>query len=483
MTDAALRKVTLRLVPFLCLLYIFNLLDRANVGFARLQMIKDLPIEKWQIDLGYGLFYVGYLLFEVPSNLLLRRVGARHWIARIMMTWGLVGCLTLAVTGPWSFYLVRILLGVAEAGFFPGIVLYLTYWFPARDRARVMALFMSGNAIAGIVGNPLNGAIMEHLNGAAGLAGWQWLFLIEGIPSVLLGFAVLLYLTDRPEQARWLTTEERAWLVERMTREEQHRQRRHGGNLTAALTDGRVWLLICLYFTVAVGANASAAYLPSLIKDRFMGWRPSQIGLLAALPHVSRDGEHDHSGDALRPNGRAAQAPGVRGLPGGGGLDDHRLQRLCRDDGRRWLADQQPGRVAVDRPGRVLPGPGGDDGDAADLLGAAHLVPQRGRRGRGDRPDQFDGQPGWVDRPHHSGTVRARIDGPDAVRRRNAGPGRPARCDAGQEVVGERASHARTEGRAGRVSNPIRSSLCTSTHGIARTCAGCHNERAWFSPS
>jgi ACS family tartrate transporter-like MFS transporter len=283
---AALRKATWRLVPFLCLLYVFNILDRGNVGFARLTMREDLGLSEAVFNLGYGIFYLGYLVFEVPANLLLRRVGARRWIARIMVSWGLVSCATLVVTGPGSFYAVRILLGVAEAGFFPGIILYLTYWFPARERARVTAYFMLAIALSGIVGNPLSGAIMQYLDGAGGLRGWQWLFLLEGAPSVLLGFAVLFALPDGPEQARWLTDEERAALTARLRQEEQHRARRHAGDLLRAAVDGRVWLLICLYFTVAVGANASGAYLPKLISGHFEEASKFEVGLLSALPHV-----------------------------------------------------------------------------------------------------------------------------------------------------------------------------------------------------
>jgi ACS family tartrate transporter-like MFS transporter len=284
---AVLRKVTRRLVPFLCLLYVCNLLDRSNVGFARLTMQPDLGLDPAVFDLCYGIFYLGYLLFEVPSNLLLRRTGARRWVARIMISWGLVSCLTMAVTGPWSFFAVRILLGVAEAGFFPGIVFYLTWWFPARERARVLALFMAAGPVNGIISNPLSGAILQYLQGVAGLEGWQWLFLLEGIPSVLLGFAILFYLTDSPEQARWLTPAERSWLVGCLRDEERYRQLRHGTGLLRALVDPRVWLLICVYFTVAVGSNASGSYLPQLIRDRFPAQSKLVIGLLGSIPHAS----------------------------------------------------------------------------------------------------------------------------------------------------------------------------------------------------
>src|SRR5262245_45939952 len=281
-----LRKVAWRLVPFLCLLYLFNILDRANVGFARLTMKDDLQMSQEVFDLGYGLFYIGYLLFEVPSNLLLRRLGARRWISRIMISWGLISGLTMFVTDAWSFYGARVLLGVAEAGFFPGIILYLTYWFPTRERARVTAYFMMAIALASVFGNPVSGAIMQYLHLTAGLRGWQWLFLLEGLPSIVLGVAVWFFLTDRPEDAGWLTPGERDWLSGRMRQEEEDRQRRHGADRLRAMLDWRVWLLIAIYFTVAVTSNAGGAYLPTLIKDRFQGWSTFQIGLLSALPHV-----------------------------------------------------------------------------------------------------------------------------------------------------------------------------------------------------
>ncbi|MFO0843573.1 MAG: MFS transporter [Gemmataceae bacterium] len=225
---AALRKVARRLIPFLCLLYAFNILDRANVGFARTEMERDLGMSPQVFDLGYGLFYLGYLAFEVPSNLLLRRFGARRWIGRIMISWGLVSCATAAVNDAWTFYSVRVLLGVAEAGFFPGIILYLTYWFPSRERAGATAYFMFAIALASVFGNPLSGSIMQYLGGAVGLQGWQWLFVLEGLPSIVLGVVVLYRLPDRPADAGWLTEDERAWLVDRLRREEQERQQRVG---------------------------------------------------------------------------------------------------------------------------------------------------------------------------------------------------------------------------------------------------------------
>jgi ACS family tartrate transporter-like MFS transporter len=285
--EQVLRKVGWRLLPFLILLFIFNIIDRTNVGFAGLTMERDLELSGLVFTFGYGAFYVGYLLFEVPANLLLHRVGARRWIARIMISWGLVSGATMLVTGPVSFFAVRILLGVAEAGFFPGIILYLTYWFPARDRARVVALFMTALPVAGILSLPLSGAVMQYLDGILGLVGWQWLFLLEGVPSVVLGVVVLFYLTDAPAQARWLTPAERSWLVEHLRHEETERIQRHGSGLARALVDVRVWLLIGVYFTVAVGANASAARFPKLIGQSFSDEEFFVIGLLSALPNVA----------------------------------------------------------------------------------------------------------------------------------------------------------------------------------------------------
>src|SRR6516162_156974 len=218
-------KVAWRLLPFLFLLYVVNILDRVNVGFARLQMLGDLGLGEEVYALGAGIFYVGYLAFEVPSNLILSRVGARRWLARIMVSWGLITCAMMAVTGPWGFYILRVLLGVAEAGFFPGVILYLTYWFPARQRARAVAFFMAASPLTGAVGSPLSGAIMQYLDSVGGLRGWQWLFLLEGAPAVLLGFVVLRYLTDRPEQADWLTPDERGWLAAQLGEEEKRRAR------------------------------------------------------------------------------------------------------------------------------------------------------------------------------------------------------------------------------------------------------------------
>lgn len=281
-----LRKVAWRLIPFVCLLYVLNILDRANVGFARLQMQDDLRLSEATFNLAYGMFYVGYLLFEVPSNLLLRRVGAKRWIARIMISWGVISSLTMFARDPWTFYALRILLGIAEAGFFPGIILYLSYWFPDRERAKMTAFFMLAIGLASVFGNPVSGLIMQYLDGVGELHGWQWLFLLEGMPSVVMGFVVLGYLTDYPRDARWLSEEQRNWLVEHLSRENEQRQQSHQADKLAAMLQWRVWWLIAIYFTVAVGSNAGGAYFPKLIKELYTGLSTFQVGLLSALPHL-----------------------------------------------------------------------------------------------------------------------------------------------------------------------------------------------------
>lgn len=298
---SALAKVAWRVIPFLCLLYVFNIIDRANVSFARLTMTRDTGLTEAVIDWGYGLFYLGYLVFEVPSNLLLRRFGARVWISRIMVSWGLVSMLTMAVSDAWSFYWARILLGVAEAGFFPGIIFYLTAWFPDARRARVIALFMLAIPVANVLGNPLSGLIMDGCNGALGLAGWKWLFLLEGFPSVALGVLVLWILPNRPREASWLTGAEREWLEIEVERESRQRTLAGGKDHMAALADLRVWVLIGLYFSVAVGTNATGAHLPKLVKNHFEPMLLAmagtddpieagllkKVGALSALPHLA----------------------------------------------------------------------------------------------------------------------------------------------------------------------------------------------------
>ncbi len=283
---STLRLVAWRIVPFICFLYVLNILDRANVGFARLKMQDDLGLSQATFDLGYGMFYVGYILFEVPSNLLMRRFGARLWIARIMITWGLVSAAMMFASDMWTFYALRVLLGIAEAGFFPGIILYLSDWFPDRQRARMTAFFMLAIGLSNVLGNPISGWIMDNLDRYCDLHGWQWLFLLEGLPASLVGVVVLYYLQDSPQDARWLSEAQRNWLIGKLAQEDRLRQTQYGPGRWQAMLQPQVWILIAIYFTVAVGSNAGGAYFPSLVRDQIKQGSNLQIGLLTALPHL-----------------------------------------------------------------------------------------------------------------------------------------------------------------------------------------------------
>jgi ACS family tartrate transporter-like MFS transporter len=279
-----LAKVTRRLMPFLFLLYLLNFLDRVNVGFAALQMNRDLKFGPEVYGFGAGIFFVAYALFEVPSNLILARTGARVWIARIMISWGVVASAMMFVRSVESFYALRLLLGVAEAGFFPGIIYYLTYWYPARERARAYATFLAAIPLSGIVGSPISGALLE-LDGLYGLAGWQWLFLLEGLPSVLVGIWVLSYLEDRPSQARWLSPDEAAWLERTLDAERAAQSADQESRLMRALRDPVVWHLALVYFLVVVGLYGFALWLPQLVKT-IPHLTNLQIGGVTAIPYL-----------------------------------------------------------------------------------------------------------------------------------------------------------------------------------------------------
>jgi ACS family tartrate transporter-like MFS transporter len=249
---SAIGKAARRLLPFLCLCYAVNFLDRVNVGFAALAMNQDLGLTPSIFGAGAGIFFVGYLLFEIPSNLALQRFGARIWLARIMISWGLVASAMALVSGTTGFYLMRFLLGVAEAGFFPGIILYLTFWFPARERARIVSLFMAAVPLATVIGGPVSGALLE-LHGLGGLKGWHWLFIIEGLPAVLLGFVALKFLNDRPAEAAWLSKDERSALAGTLAAEAKATAETGYTELGHALTKPRVLVLALLYFCIVVG--------------------------------------------------------------------------------------------------------------------------------------------------------------------------------------------------------------------------------------
>jgi ACS family tartrate transporter-like MFS transporter len=282
---ATLAKVAWRLLPFLLLLYVIAWIDRVNIGFAALQMNADLGFSAAVYGFGAGVFFIGYALFEVPSNLILVRVGARLWIARIMITWGVISVAMMYVEGPVSFYTLRFLLGVAEAGFLPGIIYYLGTWFPAAERARAISWFMLAIPLSTVVGAPLAGMLLQ-LDGWHGLEGWQWLFLLEGLPAVVLGFVVLGYLTDRPEQAQWLTPAEREWLAERMRTEQRAAAERHGFGLRAALTHPTVWLLGLILFACQCGSYGLTLWIPQIVQG-LSGMSDLAVSMISALPYVA----------------------------------------------------------------------------------------------------------------------------------------------------------------------------------------------------
>ena len=279
----ALRKATRRLIPFLFLIYVVAYLDRVNVSFAQLQLEDDLDFSDTIFGIGAGIFSLGYVLFGVPSGLALNRFGARRWLAWIMIVWGLLSASTMFIDGPASFYVLRFLLGVAEAGFFPGIILYLTWWFPERERARVLALFMTAIAAAYVVGGPISGGLLE-LDGLAGLDGWQWLFLVEGLPAIGLGLVTLRFLDDRPEEAEWLSADERRFLGDEVGRERalKESEGRHG--LGDTLRSGQVWLLSFIYFILLAAGFGLTFFVPDLVQDR-TGYSDFEVGVLAAIPY------------------------------------------------------------------------------------------------------------------------------------------------------------------------------------------------------
>ncbi|SDO94738.1 D-galactonate transporter [Ralstonia sp. 25mfcol4.1] len=282
--NEAYRKITVRLIPFLVFLFILAWIDRVNVGFAKLQMLQDLQFSEAVYGLGAGIFFIGYFLFEVPSNLLLEKIGARKTLARITILWGLASMAMIFVKTPMQFYTLRFMLGIFEAGFFPGVVLYLTYWFPAARRARINGLFMTSFAIAGVIGGPLAGFIMSAMDGVDGLANWQWLFVIEGIPSVLAGIAVLMYLPEKPVNARWLSQQEQE-IVTRDIEQEARDPAKHS-SLKAAFANSRVWICAAIYFCVVSGNATIAFWSPSIIKE--LGVQGNlRIGLISAIPFVA----------------------------------------------------------------------------------------------------------------------------------------------------------------------------------------------------
>lgn len=280
---SAYRKIAFRLMPFLMLCYFCAYLDRVNVGFAKLQMMSDLQFSEAVYGLGAGIFFIGYFLCEVPSNIVLHKVGARRWIARIMITWGILsGCFAFVQT-EWQFYTLRFLLGVAEAGLAPGLLLYLTYWFPSYRRARMTVLWFIAIPISGMIGGPLSGLIMDRMSGVHGWFGWQWMFLIEAIPTVVVGLLVLAVLKDSVQDANWLTQDEKNLVKQELAQDNQHKEGH--GSVKEFVADKRLWLLAGIYFCVVMGQYAITFWLPTLIRNSGISdnWH---IGLLTSLPYM-----------------------------------------------------------------------------------------------------------------------------------------------------------------------------------------------------
>ena len=277
-----IRRITWRIVPFLTLLYLVAFLDRINVGFAALTMNRDLGLTSQMFGFGAGVFFFGYFLFEVPSTIILHHVGARFWIGRVLITWGIASLGMAFTRGPFSFYVLRFLLGVAEAGFFPGIILYLGFWFPARYRSGVIAMFMAAAPIAGVFGSPMSGALLG-MHGVLDLKGWQWLFLVEGVPAVLLGFVTMMFLPDKPERATWLAEDERAWLVNAIRLEEK-RKTVSEHSVWKALVDWRVLTLALAYFGTSAGLYTVGIWAPLLVKN--LGFSTMTVGFLVAIPNL-----------------------------------------------------------------------------------------------------------------------------------------------------------------------------------------------------
>jgi D-galactonate transporter len=277
------RRVTMRLVPFLVLCYFVAYLDRVNVGFAALTMSKDLHLSQTAFGFGAGIFFIAYFIFEVPSNLFLERFGARKWIARIMLSWGILsGCMAF-ITGEYSFYTVRVLLGFAEAGFFPGIIFFLTLWFPAAERARIIGLFMAAIPLSSVIGSPVSGMLLG-LEGWMGLHGWQWLYILEAAPAIVLSGVVYFYLTDKPADATWLDPAERAWLMDRLARERQQREAQRQYSVWQAVLNPRVLAVAFVYFGAVACNYGLSFFLPTIVKG--FGLTNVQTGFVTAIPYI-----------------------------------------------------------------------------------------------------------------------------------------------------------------------------------------------------
>ncbi|MCP3728088.1 MFS transporter [Paraburkholderia sp. CNPSo 3272] len=283
-TDATWRRITLRLMPLLFLSFVFNYIDRINIGYAQLQMKPQLGFTDAAYGIGASMFYVGYLLFEIPSNLAMQRIGARKTLLRIMFLWGMTSASTMFIRTPFEFYVVRFLLGVFEAGFFPGVMLYLTFWYPPERRARIVAMLMSAGVVAGILAGPLSGAIIQHLDGLGGLSGWQWMYVLQGLPCCLLGILAYVHLSDRPEQAKWLGKEERELIASQVGQARQPFHTPVHGALQAAWRLPSLLILAYLYFALCYGTYTMSFWLPAMIQR----WKASSIqviGFYSVIPY------------------------------------------------------------------------------------------------------------------------------------------------------------------------------------------------------
>jgi ACS family tartrate transporter-like MFS transporter len=280
-----MRKMRTRIIPFVFVLFVVNFLDRANIAFAALTMNKELAITSQQYGFLAGIFFLGYFIFEIPSNLMLHKLGARIWIARILISWGIVAMLTGFVKAPIQLYVVRFLLGVAEAGFFPGIVLYLTYWFRQRQLAHAIALFCAANPVANILGSPLSGVILDHIQWF-GFGSWRWLLILEGIPAILGGVLTFFLLPGRPAEARFLTAEEKEWITTELSREEQQKLATRHITAVQAMRDARVWHLSAISFTALLGMFAMVFWMPQLLKAISSRYSNTTVGLLVMIPYL-----------------------------------------------------------------------------------------------------------------------------------------------------------------------------------------------------
>lgn len=282
---AVYAKVTRRIIPFLFLCYIFAYVDRVNIGFAKLQMQGDLRINDAAYGMGAGIFFLGYFLFEIPCNLILQRIGAKRWLGPIMIVWGIVSGCQMLVTGATSLYVIRFILGVVESGFFPGVILYLTFWYPRKYRAKMIAAFMTAVPLSGVIGGPISGWILDAMSRAVGLRGWQWLFVLEAIPSILAGIATAYFLDDGPQKARWLNQQEKDLLQQHLDEEEKAKSLESPGHhsLADAFRSPKVWLLCLVYFGMVMVNYGISFWLPQIVKDTLTK-DAFKIGLLTALP-------------------------------------------------------------------------------------------------------------------------------------------------------------------------------------------------------